>query len=90
MATGSAVVDFGSGATDTSVAVVGQSAILTTSMLDAWLSAMPSSNNGSDEHWAEDLEIVAGNLVAGTGFTIYAKCRTGRAFGQFNVQWAWL
>ena len=89
-ATGSATVDFGTGNTDTLLAITGQSAILSGSMVDAWLVPAVTANNGIDEHWVEDLEVMAGNVIAGTGFTIYAKCRTGKAVGQFAVQWAWL
>jgi hypothetical protein len=33
----------------------------------------------------EDLHVVAGNVSAGVGFTIYAKCNTGFAHGIYNV-----
>jgi hypothetical protein len=90
MATGTATVNFGTGKNDTTVVVTGQTGILTTSMLDAWVMAAATSDNRVDEHWVEDLEIVAGNISAGVGFTIYAVCRTGKAFGNYNVQWAWV
>jgi hypothetical protein len=90
MTTGTATLNFGTGSYDATVVVTGQAGILTTSMLDAWLMAKATSNNGVDEHWVEDLEIVAGNISAGTGFTIYGKCRTGKAFGNYNAQWAWV
>jgi hypothetical protein len=90
MATGSAILNFGTGSTDCTVVVTGQTAILTTSMLDAWIMAKATSNNGVDEHWVEDLEVVAGNILAGVGFTIYGKCSSGRAYGNYTVQWAWV
>jgi hypothetical protein len=87
---GTATVDFGSsGALDASVAVTGQAAILTSNLVEAWLSMAASANNTGDNAFAENLEVRAGNIVAGTGFTIYVKCTFGKAFGQYNINWVW-
>lgn len=87
---GTAIVDFGAGgATDTSIAVTGQSTIVAGSKVFASALAMASADHSADEHWAEELLVVAGNVVAGTGFTIYARGQRWPCFGKFNVAWTW-
>lgn len=88
-AQGTAVVDFGGKATDAKVVVTGQSSITGTNLAEAWVFPSATASNTADNHWVEDLEVVAGNVVAGTGFTIYAKSRTGFAHGQYTVGWVW-
>ena len=70
---GTAVVNFGAfpGSTDTSV-LVSASTIGSTSLVEAWISISPSSDHSADEHMIERIKVFAGNVVAGTGFTIYA------------------
>lgn len=72
-AVGTATLDFGAfpGASDTSVAVVGQAAILATSVVQAWLRPDATADHTADEHRVETLRIEVGNIVAGVGFTIY-------------------
>ena len=73
-ATGVAEVDFGAhpGKSDTSVAVTGQGAIVSGSLVEAWIRPVASAEHTADEHLVENIKIVAGNIVAATGFTIYA------------------
>lgn len=90
LVSGVAIVDFGAGgATDASATITGQTGILATSSVVAQVLAMASADHSADEHWAETLSIVAGNIIAGTGFTIYAKCGQSPCFGKFNVAWRW-
>lgn len=87
---GTAIVDFGAGgATDTLLAITGQTGIVATSAVVATVLAMPSADHSADEHWAETLFITAGNIIPGTGFTIYAKCGNSPCFGKFNIAWRW-
>ena len=89
---GSAYVDFGSlpyGSADTKVVITGQSSIVAGSAVRAWIVATTSPEHDMEEHWVEPLEICAGNIVAGVGFTIYAKTLVGVTYGRYNVQWAW-
>jgi hypothetical protein len=75
-AQGTTTVDFGAfpGKSDASVAVTGQASILTTSLAEAWLYPKATTDHSADEHLVESLApILAGNIVAGTGFTIYAR-----------------
>ena len=87
--TGTALVNFGTGSDTASTVITGQTNILSTSVLHVTISPVVTSNNGIDEHWVENLTVAAGNIVAGTGFTIYMKCEIGRAYGNYNVAWAW-
>jgi hypothetical protein len=68
-----AEVDFGSGKSDTAVVITGQSAIVAGSKVNAWVVAKATTDHSADEHWLETISVMAGNIVAGTGFTIYAK-----------------
>ena len=73
-AQGTAIVDFGAfpGVSDASVAVTGQAAIVAGSAVEAWIALAASANHSADEHMIETINIRAGNIVAATGFTIYA------------------
>jgi hypothetical protein len=73
-AQGSTTVTFGAfpGASDTSVAVTGQAAILAGSLVEAWILPAATADHTADEHWVETIQVRAGNVVAGTGFTIWA------------------
>ena len=73
MATGTATLDFGAfpGASDASVAVTGQAAIVSGSLVEAWLRPVASTDHSADEHMVETMKVYAGNIVGGTGFTIY-------------------
>jgi hypothetical protein len=86
---GTATIDFGTGKLDTSVAVTGQGGITTANLVEAWLSGNSTANNLTDAGFAEPLLIFAGDIVNATGFTIYAQCLTGRAFGQYVCNWVW-
>jgi hypothetical protein len=92
MATGTTTVDFGAfpGATDTSVAVTGQTGIVSGSLVEAWLRPVATADHSADEHWVEEIQVTAGNIVAGTGFTIYARTRNHRLYGTWTVAWAYV
>jgi len=86
-AKGTTTVDFGTGKTDVSVAV--SAAGITTESVEAWIVPATTASNTQDNHWVEDLQVVAGPANSGVGFTIYAKCRTGLAHGIYNVGWVY-
>lgn len=83
---GTTTVDFGSGKTDVSVAVAAPT-ITGGQLVEAWLFPAATANNTADCHWVEDLHVMAGNVQAGVGFTIYAACRTGYAHGVYSIGW---
>ena len=72
-ATGTAVIDFGAfpGVSDASVAVTGQAAIVAGSLVEAWIRPEATADHTDTEHMVETLKVIAANIVAGTGFTIY-------------------
>ena len=79
------------GANETSVAVTGITGISGTSKVDAFVMA----DDTSADHTANDhkyLEVFAslccGNIVAGTGFTIYARS-SHKLSGQWTVRYVW-
>lgn len=73
-AQGTTTIDFGAfpGGSDASIAVTGQASILAGSLVEAWLFPAATADHSADEHVVETIKVVAGNVVAGTGFTIYA------------------
>lgn len=89
--TGQTTVNFGASSAltfDANTVVTGQSAIGSGSLVDAWIVCTATSDHTADEHWVDDIQVKAGNIVAGTGFTVYAKCPSG-TYGSFNVEWIW-
>jgi hypothetical protein len=74
-ASGQTTIDFGAfpGASDASVAITGQTGILVGSIIEAWLVAQPTADHTADEHRVETISVTCGDIVAGTGFTIYAQ-----------------
>lgn len=74
MAVGTATVNFGAfpGKSDASAVITGQSAITGGSVVRAWLYPAATADHSADEHLVETINVTAGNVVAGVGFTIYA------------------
>lgn len=72
-AQGTAILNFGAfpGSSDTSVSVTGQTAIVAGSLVEAWIRPVLTTDHSADEHMLETLKVFAGNIVSGTGFTIY-------------------
>jgi hypothetical protein len=72
-ASGTTTIDFGAfpGKSDASAAITGQAAIVSGSLVEAWIRPEATSDHSADEHMLETLKVFAGNIVAATGFTIY-------------------
>ena len=85
---GTTTVDFGTGKTDVSVAVSVPS-ITGSQLVEAWVFPTATATNTADDHWVEELRVIAGNVQAGVGFTVYAKCENNLAHGQFTVAWVY-
>ena len=95
-AQGTTTVDFGAapGKSDASVAVTGQAGILSGSLVEAWVLPAATADHSADEHVVEELTVLAGNIIAGTGFTIYGlHSPTSKGdtaiYGTWSVAWAW-
>lgn len=76
-AQGSTTINFGAwpGALDATAVITGQTSITGTSLVEAWLMPVATSDHSADEHIYDPPMIMAGNVVAGTGFTIYGIAR---------------
>jgi hypothetical protein len=77
------------GATEVTVAVTGQTGILSGSLAEAWIFPVATSDHTVDEHLMERLEVRAHTVVAGTGFSITLRGLNGQIFGHWNVAWCW-
>ena len=90
-ASGTATLDFGAfpGATDASVAVTGQASIIAGSLVGAWVRPVATTDHSIDEHMVESLSVVARDIVAGTGFSIYGVTDNLPLYGQWTIAWAW-
>ncbi len=89
-ATGSAVLDFGTSSKPAaSVDVTGQASIVADSKIEAFVRLVATADHSIDEHRLEQLKIMAGNIVAGTGFTIYGEAYP-QTSGLWNVDWVWV
>lgn len=87
---GQTIVDFGvGGASNVSVNVTGQAGIQASSVVLVQVAIAASADHTADEHTVERLRVMAGNVVAGTGFTIYARTENASLFGKYNIQWMW-
>jgi hypothetical protein len=96
---GTTTIDFGAfpGAADTSVAITGQTGIVSGSLVGAWIRPVVTADHSADEHRVEGLFVLADTIVAGTGFTIYGRedvpdtvgNEGHRLYGLFTVAWAW-
>ena len=87
---GTAVVNFGSGALEATVAVTGQAGLTGANLVEAWALCNETIGGQQDDTaWVEMLQVYVINIIAGTGFTILVKPVTGLAFGSFNVGWVW-
>jgi hypothetical protein len=93
-ATGQAIVTFGAfpGTDIASLASTGQSSILGTSLVEAYLdpTAADTAEHSSDEHLVADIDVRCSALVAGTGFTINLIGRDTIHYGHWNVIWVWV
>lgn len=89
---GETPIDFGATGTDhASVAVTGQAGILAASDVDAYWMATSTSDNDEVAHRlaASLVQLVVGDIIAGTGFTIYGICSDACVTKTFKVQWVW-
>ena len=101
MATGKTTIDFGAfpGATVASVAVTGQTAIVSGSLVEAWIRPEATADHTSDEHLVDPPRVIAGDISAGVGFTIWgfdreqgvigSSIKAPMPWGKWTVAWVW-
>ena len=83
-AQGTATLNFGAfpGSQETKVVITGQTGILAGSLVSAWVLPAATADHSIDEHLVDPIRVVAGNVVAGSGFTIYGYPADVQTFGQ--------
>jgi len=90
--TGTATLTFGNfpGSNETSLAVTGQTTIASTAKIKVYVVATTTADHTVNDHTYLPLfaQFTAGNIVAGTGFTIYGRS-TEKLQGTFKVNWEW-
>lgn len=86
---GVTTVNFGAfpGSSDTSTTITGQTGILAGSKVKAYILPTATADHTVDEHWVETLEVIAGGITPGVGFTIWAK-NTNTLSEPVLGQWA--
>ena len=90
---GTATLNFGAypGSNEASIAVIGQTTILTTSEVDVYIKgdATSTSYTANDHKYiAALLSLTVSTPIAGTGFTIYARS-IHKLSGTVTVNWVW-
>jgi|GEM_PF-6457794 len=70
---GTALIDFGAypGSADAQTVITGQALILAGSIVKVWIAPAATADHSADEHLVDAPKVFAGNIIAGTGFTIY-------------------
>lgn len=88
---GHTTIDFGAapGVDSVRKSITSETGILAGSDVEATMRCEASADHSADEHFIENIRINAGNIVAGTGFDIFAECTLGTAYGLWNVTWVW-
>jgi predicted transcriptional regulator len=73
------------------VTVTGQTAIVSNSFAEAFMMADSTSDNTVTDHQLAGVmfRIVCGDIVEGTGFTIYVTSIGGLVTGDFSIKWVW-
>ena len=90
---GTAELDFGAapGTNRVSIAVTGQTGITAGAVPRAWINFDSTASHNTEEHLLlnQFASVVAGDVIAGTGFTIYAVIPYLRINGTLQVRWSY-
>jgi hypothetical protein len=83
-------LDFGAfpGSLQASLAVTGQTGVLSTSRVKAWVVPVATADHSLDEHILEDVRAFAHTIVPGVGFTVTLVSAT-RTYGLWSVAYEW-
>lgn len=93
--TGNALLDFGAfpGASVAALAITGQAAIASNSIVQAWIAPADTADHLSDEHIADPPRVYVDTISAGIGFTIRGIRDDARGdtltHGKWSVNWRW-
>lgn len=89
---GTVAVDFGSfpGTTYSTINITGQTNITTNTLVNVWVRPTATATHSADEHIVDPPRVIAGDIVAGVGFTIHGfSTDTKRHHGSYTVAWRW-
>jgi hypothetical protein len=88
--TGTATIDFGAapGTGFVNTVITGQTGIASGAKPQAYMYADSTADHNDIAHIVVGLNLVCGNVIAGTSFTIYASTDL-RLTGQFTVRWVY-
>jgi hypothetical protein len=89
---GLAEIDFGAfpGSDTASLAITGQDDIEATASVTVSIVYDPTDDHSADEHLVDPPRVVAGTIVAGTGFTIYGNTTSNTfVYGKWTLAWRW-
>ena len=90
--TGTTTIDFGSypGSSEAQVSVINEAGILSTSLCEAWISAVATADHTISDHTyaAALVSLSCSAPTEGVGFTIYGRC-LDKMQGTFTVNWVW-
>jgi hypothetical protein len=91
--TGTATIDFGAspGTQRTTVTITGQSAIGSSSHVEAFFMSDTTTDHSDYEHQMAAMvcQLPCGNIVVGTGFDVVAVSQV-QMRGQFTIHWVWV
>jgi hypothetical protein len=88
---GTGLIDFGAtsgGSSEATLAITGQSSILSTSTVQCWIVNASTATNTADDHLVAEITVMPTQPTAGVGFSIVAHTNF-RLNGTFNVAWLW-
>lgn len=89
------IVDFGAfpGTDAVSLVITGQTNIVATSKVNAWIAPVATADHSADEHVMDAPRVMADTVVPSVGFTIYASSqsqnRDAATYGKWSVYWQW-
>jgi hypothetical protein len=88
---GGSEIDFGThpGTSVASLVVTGQTGITSSMRVIATKAARATADHSVDEHIVEGIDVLAGDIVDGVGFTLYAITRTKRLKGLWAIDWSY-
>lgn len=90
-AQGHTTVNFGTfpGSAQARTTITGQTSIVSTSDVEAWVRCELSADHSAEEHGIEDFTVQAMNISAGAGFDIVVRPKVGICYGLYNISWVW-
>ena len=82
---GRAIIDFGIGTDVVKHVITGTNNIKSTNKIFLSKEIVATENNSIDDVFIHSIELSAGSIVEGVGFTIYAKALDSTASGKFSI-----